>query len=295
MPTSLASRPSANPVPYRPVITSFLEHDLGVEAAAGRGVERRRASPGSRPNSLPMASASTAVVYAEAPRKLFSAFIACPEPSGPVRKIRSPSASSTGTHLRERVLVLSADHERQRARLGPGDPAGDRRVDHPDAARARSAPAPGADRVGRAHVEHHRARRERGGDPALPAEDGLAHGAGRRAASSPRPHASANERGRGGGSRRARREPRLRPRRRPGRPARSRPPRGWRPSGGPCCRGRRSRPAGGRGRSLQPQLSQHGRCVAEAVNRCRDPAVDGRVHQDLAQFVLGDAVVDARP
>jgi hypothetical protein len=38
-------------------------------------------------------------------------------------------------HLGERVLVLPADHERQRARLGPGDTAGDRRVDHPDAGR----------------------------------------------------------------------------------------------------------------------------------------------------------------
>src|SRR5271165_3949589 len=96
MPTSFASRPSANPVPYLPVITSCLSTTSVLKLRPVEELTTSTITRGSRPNSLPMASASTAVIYAEAPRKLFSAFIAWPEPSGPVRKIRSPSTLSTG-------------------------------------------------------------------------------------------------------------------------------------------------------------------------------------------------------
>ena len=54
-------------------------------------------------------------------------------------------------------------------------------------------------------------------------------------------------------------------------------------------------PAGapaGPGPLSQAQLGQHGRGVAEAVDGRRDAAVDGGVHQDLAQLIGGDPVVD---
>jgi hypothetical protein len=79
---------------------------------------------------------------------------------------------------RERLIVQPADHERQGARLGSGDPARYRRVDHPDAERGEiTSERLRAHRVGRAHVQHHGPGRERGGDAALPAQHRLADSA----------------------------------------------------------------------------------------------------------------------
>ena len=84
-------------MPYRPVTTSSFSTTSVLKLRPVEELTTSSITRGSRPNSLPMASASAAVVYAEAPRKLFSAFIAWPDPSGPVRKIRWPSVWSTGS------------------------------------------------------------------------------------------------------------------------------------------------------------------------------------------------------
>jgi hypothetical protein len=95
--TSLASSPSANPVPYRPVSTSVSKIPLTKE----RPVEALTISImvlGSRPNRLPTTRASAVTQVVAAAMTLFSAFIACPLPSRPVANCLagSPSTRSTG-------------------------------------------------------------------------------------------------------------------------------------------------------------------------------------------------------
>ncbi len=108
---------------------------------------------GSSPNCLPTRNASLAAANDVPARKLFSAFMAWPQPS-------EPTSNSLRSHARQHRLDrrdgagLAADHDRERAVLGARHAARYRRVHQGDLSRRKlAAKLAGADRCGRTHVD----------------------------------------------------------------------------------------------------------------------------------------------